>query len=75
MCMISTETALLLEEDPLSILLLKGLIEQLLYSILHLISLTLRLKLCSSFLIGSIYGTISIVLKSWTSTDTFALTL
>lgn len=51
MCMISTETVLLLEEDPSSILLFKGLIEQLLHSILHLSSLTLRLKLYSSFLV------------------------
>lgn len=59
MCIINTETVLLLEEDPLGILLLKGFIEQLLNCVLGLISLTLRLKLCSSFLVGSIYSTVS----------------
>lgn len=63
--MISTEMVLLVEEDPLSILLLKGLSEQLLNFILGLISLTLRLKLCSSFLVGSTYSTISQCLETW----------
>lgn len=45
---------------PLSILLLKGLIEQLLNSILGLISLTLRLRLCFSFLVRSVYNGTSV---------------
>jgi len=57
--MICTKTGLLLEEDPLSSLLLKGLNEQHLNSFLSLISLTLRLKLCSSVLVGIIYSIIS----------------
>jgi len=57
--MICTKTGLLLEEDPLSSLLLKGLNEQHFNSFLSLISLTLRLKLCSSVLVGIIYSIIS----------------